>query len=112
MPALMPIMLTVSHVVLASNRMPELKFEPGCRAAVVAAVTPNRDANACERDELAARDKLKKDWASYTSGQQTRCVSLSKLGGFPSYVELLTCLETAKEVDQPDAAQTTGTGKK
>ena len=28
--------------------------------------------------------------------QQAHCVSLSKVGGSPSYVELLTCLEMAK----------------
>jgi len=28
--------------------------------------------------------------------QRTRCVSLTGLGGSPSYVELLTCLEMAK----------------
>ena len=111
MPALLPIILTASYVVLAADRVPELNIEPGCKAAAAAAVTPNRDASACKRDELGARDKLKQDWAKYTSGQKTRCVSLSKLGGFPSYVELLTCLEMAKEAGQPDAG-TTGSGKK
>ena len=75
MPALLPIILTASYVVLAADRVPELNIEPGCKAAVAAAVTPNRDASACKRDELAARDKLKQDWAKYTSGQKTRCVS-------------------------------------
>jgi hypothetical protein len=111
MPALLPIVLTASYVVLAADRVPELNVEPGCRAAIAAAVAPNRDVSACQRDELTARDKLKQDWTKYTSGEKTRCVGLSKLGGFPSYVELLTCLEMAKDAGRPDAG-TTGTGKK
>lgn len=110
MPALLPILLTASYVVLAADRVPELNIEPACKAAFAAAATPTRDASACQRDELGARDKLKQDWAKYTSGQRTRCVDLSRLGGFPSYVELLTCLEMAKDAGRPDA--TTGTGKK
>jgi hypothetical protein len=48
------------------------------------------------RRELTARDKLNDQWGQFTPAQQARCVSLSRLGGNPSYVELLTCLELAK----------------
>ena len=108
MPALLPIILTGSYLVLAADQIPQLNFEPSCRAA--AATSQDRNADACKRDEMTARDKLKQDWTKYTSGQRTRCVALSRLGGFPSYVELLTCLEMAKDADQPGA--TTGSGKK
>ncbi len=110
MPALLPIILTGSYLVLAADQIPQLNFEPSCRAAAEASTSQDRNADACKRDELTARDKLKEQWGQYTPAQRTRCVSLSRLGGFPSYVELLTCLEMAKDADQPGA--TTGSGKK
>ena len=111
MPALLPIMLTASHLVLAADRMPEFNIDPACRPAARAAVAPNRDADACKRDELTARDKLKSQWGQYAPAQQEHCAALSKLGGAPSYVELLTCLELAKAAQSlPAGDRMTGQG--
>lgn len=107
MPALLPILLTVSHTVLAADRVPQLNIGPGCEASVAAAVTPGRDAGACKRDEFTARDKLKKEWPGFTTEEKSSCVGQTNLGGLPSYVELLTSLEMAKEASKLDA-----TGKK
>jgi hypothetical protein len=111
MPALLPIILTASHLVLAADRMPEFNIDPTCRAAATAAISPNRNADSCKRDELTARDKLNQEWGQFTSAQQARCVSLSGQGGAPSYVELLTCLELAKESQSlPPGDRMTGQG--
>jgi hypothetical protein len=96
MAAFLPIMLTASHILLVADRVPEFNVDPVCRAAATAEVAPNRNADACKRDELAARSKLNDQWGQYAPAQQAHCVSLSKVGGSPSYVELLTCLEMAK----------------
>jgi hypothetical protein len=62
-----------------------------------------RDENACKNDERVAQDKLKQDWGQYNEAQRGHCVRLSALGGAPSYVELLTCLELAKAANElPD----------
>ena len=81
---------------LAADRVPEFNIDPSCRAASNASVAPNRDADSCKRDELTARSKLNDDWGQFTPAQKAHCVSLSRLGGNPSYVELLTCMELAK----------------
>jgi hypothetical protein len=97
-PVLLPVFLLISQVVLAAD--PVLKFDigPSCRSAAVAsAVIATRDAAACERDERTARDTLEKEWRQFTPSDQARCVRLVTLGGGPSYVELLTCLEMAKQ---------------
>ena len=47
--------------------------------------------------EQAARDTLAGVWKEFSAGQQQRCTSLVHMGGPPSYVELLTCLEMAKQ---------------
>jgi hypothetical protein len=111
MPAFVPIILTASQIVLAANQVPELKIEPSCRAAAEAAVAPNRDADVCKRDELTARGELNDEWSQFTPAQKTRCVSLTGLGGSPSYVELLTCLELAKDAKElPPSKRMTSQG--
>ena len=96
MPTFLAILLTASHIALGANRVPDFNVEPSCRAAAEAAVAPNRDAKVCKREELTAHSKLNNEWGQFTSAQKAHCVSLSKLGGNPSYVELLTCLELAE----------------
>jgi hypothetical protein len=96
MPALLPILLTGSYLVLAADRVPDLNIEPSCHAAATAATVLNRNEDTCKRDENDARGKLDQEWGQFTPMQRGRCVALSTLGGSPSYVELLTCLELAK----------------
>jgi hypothetical protein len=62
--------------------------------------SPGRDAPACRRDEQDARDKLKDDWSQYSGEDRSRCADFVRVGGPPSYVELLTCLEMAKQAKE------------
>ena len=98
MPVLLPILLLSSQLVLAVDSVPKFDIAPSCRSAGATAVMATRDAAACERDERTARDTLEKEWHQFTPSAQARCVGLVTLGGGPSYVELLTCLEMAKQV--------------
>jgi hypothetical protein len=47
----------------------------------------------CMRSENAARDKLNKTWAKMRVDWRSTCLKTTTLGGIPSYVELLTCVE-------------------
>jgi hypothetical protein len=96
MAAILPILVTGVHLLLVSDQVPELNITPSCRAAAGAAIALNRSAENCERSEIEARDKLQQQWSDYTNEQQGHCVRLSSLGGSPSYIELLTCLEIDK----------------
>jgi hypothetical protein len=95
---LLPIILAASHLVLAADKVPELNSEPSCRAATNAeiSISANRDEKACLRDESNAHDKLQAQWGQYTAQQRSTCLSMSSTGGYPSYVEVLTCLEMSK----------------
>src|SRR5262245_13759972 len=111
MPALLPIVLTASHLVLAANSIPKFDLERTCRPAAEAAEMPGRDAAACQRDERDARSKLEQDWAQYNTAQKSQCAGFAALDRAPSYVELLTCLEMAKQAQElpPDSkADTVG----
>lgn len=100
MPALLPIILTASHVVLAADTVPKFDVERTCRPAAAAGILPGRDLSACQRDENDARSKLEQDWTQYTAAQRSQCAGFVGLDRAPSYVELLTCLEIAKQAKE------------
>jgi len=102
MPALLPVILTASHLVMAAQDVPRLNVEPSCRAAATDSRghPGDRTAAACLQDERQARGKLQKEWTTYSGADHARCLRLSNQGGTPSYVELLTCLQIAKESRQ------------
>jgi hypothetical protein len=112
MPALLPVLLLGSQVILAADSIPKFNTSLSCKSAGAAAVmgTQNgtRNAAACEHDESDARAKLEQVWGSFNSAEQARCVRISTLGGSPSYVELLTCLEMAQAAKQLPAADRMG----
>jgi hypothetical protein len=50
-------------------------------------------------------------WAQYNAAQKSQCAGFAALDRAPSYVELLTCLEMAKQAQElpPDSkAETVG----
>jgi hypothetical protein len=98
MPALLTIILASSQIALADG-VPEFDIDPSCHAAAMAMAPADRHEDGCKRSEHEARGKLAQEWGQFTPAQRSRCVSLSTLGGSPSYVELLTCLEMAKDVE-------------
>ena len=94
MAALLPMILVVSQVALVAGRVPDrvpnFDIGPTCRPDL-------KSREACRRDEQEARRKLQQEWRQFPRSQRSSCTQLSVLGGDPSYVELLTCLEIAKQ---------------
>jgi hypothetical protein len=113
MPALLPIMLIASQVVLAADVVPKFNLEETCRRAGEVSISLGRTPGDCKRDEEDAHNKLQQDWAQYSPAQRTSCVRFSSLGNSPSYVELLTCLEMAKQAKElPEASKMGTTGQR
>jgi hypothetical protein len=111
MPALLPILLTVSHVVLAAETIPKYSVELTCRAAAEASTNPGRGSNDCQRDETDAQSKLEQEWARYTSTQRANCARFAGLDRAPSYVESLTCMEMAKQAQELPEESKIGTSR-
>ena len=57
-----------------------------------------RNLETCVQSEEAARDQLKKSGGEFSAADKTECVSTVKIGGSPSYAELITCLEMKRDV--------------
>ena len=111
LPALLPVLLLSSQIVLAADPVPKFDTGPICRSAGAAAVMGTRDTAACERDEINARTTLEKEWSQFTPSDKARCGRLVTQGGGPSYVDLLTCLELAKQVKELPGGDQLDSGK-
>lgn len=96
-------LLLVTQAAFAADSSPQFDVVSICRPAATATGSTSRDAAACQRDEELAQRTLTQQWSQFNSEQKTHCVRLSSLGGSPSYVELLTCLEMAKQVGEMPA---------
>jgi hypothetical protein len=53
----------------------------------------------CSQDESAALAELRNQWSQFDGAGKSSCVLETRTGGFTSYVELLTCLEMARDAD-------------
>jgi hypothetical protein len=75
--------------------LPRLDVGVTCRAE------QNRAAvDSCTADENRARQRLETEWGQFGSAERTQCTQLSSMQGFQSYVELLTCLEMARDASK------------
>jgi hypothetical protein len=76
--------VAVSDTVPTFDILKECRYESGSAANV----------EQCLRDE-AALGQLKTEWAQSVGAEKRSCMVTTQIGGFASYVELLTCLEMA-----------------
>lgn len=81
----------------AEDGPPKLDVEATCQSAqrVQKTLSDNVSADSCLNSERGAERDLKKRWSEFPAAAKTQCTQQFQAGGFPSYVELLTCLELA-----------------
>ncbi|GJE48033.1 hypothetical protein GOFOIKOB_1058 [Methylobacterium tardum] len=91
--ALLGLAVTAAH----ADAVPSLDVERTCRSAQVTNTTISDQANydGCLRSEREAKKEAEQHWGSYTAAAKRQCQDQFKAGGFPSYVEMVTCLELA-----------------
>jgi hypothetical protein len=79
--------IPVSNTVPTFDMVKECRFEAG---SVV-------DFDRCSRDETLALRQLQQAWTNFAGVDKKTCVGETTISGFASYVELLTCLEMARD---------------
>ena len=89
-------------VVAVADGVPNINYEKGCRASAAAnaslgVVIDDQSVNACMAEEKGAHDKLTQLWSQFWSSDRVHCEREAAPGEMPSYVELQTCLEIARE---------------
>jgi hypothetical protein len=93
--------IAISDTVPKFDIVRECRFEGG----------PAENVNRCAQDEASALGQLNTEWTQLLGADKSTCLSATTTGGFSSYVELLTCLEMARDARQTgDNAQDSSTG--
>jgi hypothetical protein len=88
------ILATFSPIVV-SDTVPKFDTVRECRIEG----GPSVDQARCSRDEAAALRQLQDAWAQYAGADRKSCTAETTTGDFASYVELLTCLEIARDAE-------------
>jgi hypothetical protein len=87
------ILATLSPIAV-SDSVPMLDVAKECRFEGGSSEIFDR----CMRDENDARKQIEALWSKAGSADRASCASEATTGGYASYIELLTCLEMARDV--------------
>ncbi len=96
-PPLAFLALGLSLLAPVSDSVPTFDIGPSCRGGATSGASMRSDVGGCIREENAARDKLRQEWSTFPAADRARCANMTVTGGPPSYIELITCLELARD---------------
>jgi hypothetical protein len=60
----------------------------------------NETVKKCVADEQGAMEQVQNQWPQFHETDKTQCIGETQIGGTASYVDLLTCLQLAKDARQ------------
>ena len=86
-----------SPLLAAPERPPQFDPVTSCQSGGALWGTLRQASDSCMRSEQEARATLEKSWNEILPADRTHCSLLVSTGGPPSYVELLSCVEMARE---------------
>ena len=93
-PALLFGSLLVTTAAMADS-VPKYDMARTCRLdhAAASGLAVTESMKNCVRDEKKAFGQLQRQWPKFASAKRAGCVSQNTIGGTPSYVGLLSCLQ-------------------
>jgi hypothetical protein len=100
-------LLLATQLVFVADTVPQFDAAAGCPPHAVESLL-NRSVEACKSDEEGARQTLTQNWDKFQEADRAVCRRMIGMGGSPSYVELLTCLELAQQTKGFRQAHDTG----
>jgi hypothetical protein len=93
-------MIVVSSqlVVTVADRVPTFDIARSCKLdlAATAGLSDDQSLKSCVSDEKKARQQLASQWSTFSGSSKAECIPQESIGGTPSYVSLLTCLQMGK----------------
>jgi hypothetical protein len=89
------IVLGAQLVVPVADGVPKFDIARSCRldVAATAGLSVDQTTKSCINDERKARRQLGSQWSKFPMPSRASCASQESIGGTPSYVSLLTCLQ-------------------
>ena len=82
--------------IAAADAVPTLDTRPTC-AGAAQEISTTHTVERCQQSEQQARDALASQWSGFPTADKQACIATTRIGGFPSYVQILTCLELARD---------------
>jgi len=78
-----------------ADSVPKYDMARTCRLdhAAASGLAVSESMKNCVRDEKRALGQLQQQWSKFAAQKRAGCVSQNTIGGTPSYVGLLTCLQ-------------------
>lgn len=99
MPISISMMILSSQLVVSvADRVPNFDVARSCKLDVAATtgLSVDQPLKNCIRDERHARQQLNSQWPKFAAPSRASCVADESVGGTPSYVSLLTCLQMSQ----------------
>ena len=99
--------LVTQLTITIADDVPRFNLEPVCHGIAQQGgldPEPNKsvrqDFEGCIKSEMAIRDQLVEQWSTFKASDRANCIGEATAGGFPSYTDLLTCLQMARDANQ------------
>jgi len=96
MPISVAMIVVSSQLVIAvADRVPTFDISRSCKLdlAATAGLSIDQSLKSCLGDERRAHQKLAIQWSKFSAPSKAECIPQESIGGTPSYVSLLTCLQ-------------------
>jgi hypothetical protein len=89
------IILSSQLVVAVADQVPKFDIARSCKldAAAATGLSAEQPIKNCMNDEQKALQQLGSQWPKFTASSRASCSANESVGGTPSYVSLLTCLQ-------------------
>jgi hypothetical protein len=92
------VLLATLSPIAVSDTVPRFDIVRECRFESLSTT----DFDRCRQDEGTALRQLQQDWTRFVVADKSTCLTSTTIGGFTSYVELLTCLEMSRDASNAD----------
>ena len=92
------IIVSSQLVVAVADNVPRFDVARSCKldVAATAGLTVDQPIKRCISDEQKARQQLASQWSKFPASNRASCTADESVGGTPSYVSLLTCLQMSQ----------------
>jgi hypothetical protein len=94
------IVLGSQMVVTVADEVPNFDVARSCKLDVAATLglSVDQSMKSCVSDEQRAKRQLAGQWSKFPAPSRASCISQESIGGTPSYVSLLSCLQMGQWV--------------
>jgi hypothetical protein len=105
------LVLFAASVPARADDVPQLNVDPVCRGIANQSASPGEKGAPdlgfaqCVQNEQAMRQKLVGEWSTFIPSEKANCVGEETSVPLPSYTDLITCLEMARDARQLNAQQ-------